>query len=61
MVFVAAFLILPMIAILLIPFFSVRMKGVVLFTVLLLNAMLSGYFAIQTLIGQTFRVVHADY
>ncbi len=49
---VKAFIFIPFITILLIPFLRVKWKGIVLFTAIVLNAIISGYFAIISLNGQ---------
>ncbi len=48
---VIAFILLPFIGALLIPFFKVNGKGIVAFTLLTINALISGYFAVLSLKG----------
>ncbi len=47
-----AFIAVPVLAILLIPFLKVKGKGIVLFAAIVVNAFLSGYLALQPLGGQ---------
>ena len=51
-----AFITVPVLAILLIPFLNVKGKGIVLFAAIVVNVFLSGYLALQTLGGQPLRV-----
>lgn len=46
-----AFLLVPLIGALLIPFLKVNGKGIAVFTLLFINALISGYFAVQSLQG----------
>jgi len=48
-----AFLLIPFAGILLVPFFKENGKGIISLTLLAINAMLSGYLAIQSLMGET--------
>lgn len=57
MVFVTAFVVTPILAIVLLPFFSVKGRSVLFLTAVLLNAVLTSYFSIQTLLGQAFEVI----
>lgn len=52
---IKVFLAVPVLTILLIPFLKVKGKGIVLFSAIVLNALLSGYFALQTLTGHIFE------
>jgi len=47
-----AFITVPVLAILIIPFLKVKGKGMVLFSAIVMNALLSGYLAFQPLSGQ---------
>jgi len=47
-----AFITVPVLAILIIPFLKVKGKGIVLFSAIVMNALLSGYLAFQPLSGQ---------
>jgi len=49
---VIAFVMVPFAGMLLIPFLKVNAKGIMTFALLLINALLSGYFAIQSLLGE---------
>ena len=49
---ISAFIAVPVLAILLIPFLNVKGKGIVLFSAIVVNAFLSGYLALQPLDGQ---------
>ena len=48
---VIAFVLVPLAGILLIPFLKVNEKGIAAFTVIMLNSLISGYFAVQSLLG----------
>ncbi|MBW8326207.1 MAG: hypothetical protein K0M50_15685 [Prolixibacteraceae bacterium] len=50
-----AFLAVPVLAILIIPFLKVKGKGIVLFSAIVMNALFSGYLGMQTLAGQLFE------
>lgn len=52
MTFVIAFILICITGVLLIPFLTVRMKGIIAFTIVLLNSLISGYLAIQSLTGE---------
>ncbi len=54
---VITFLIISLIAMLIIPFLKIKWKGIALFAAILFNALISGYFAVETLTGQTFEFV----
>jgi hypothetical protein len=54
---VIAFITIPVLVMLLIPFLSVKWKGVIIISSVILNAIISGYIAVQTLSGQTFDYV----
>ncbi len=47
----AAFILVPFVGILLIPFLKVNGKGITAFILLFVNAMISGYFAVQSLVS----------
>jgi hydrogenase-4 component B len=47
-----AFILVPFAGMLLIPFLKVNGKGIVAFVLLLINALISGYFAVQSLMGE---------
>ena len=49
-----AFLVLPIITIIVIPFLKVKGKAIVTISAILINALISGHFAIQTLSGEIF-------
>ena len=51
-----AFITVPVLAILLIPFLNVKGKGIVLCAAIVVNAFLSGYLALQTLGGQLLEL-----
>lgn len=55
MTLIKAFLAIAFFTALLIPFLQVRWKGIVLFTAIVLNAFISGSFALQTLTGHFFE------
>ena len=52
-----AFIILPFFLIFLIPFVEIKWKSVLLILAVLISALISGYFAIQTLLGQSFEFI----
>lgn len=52
---IKAFLAIPVLVIFLIPFLNSKGKGILLFTAIVLNAVISVYFAAQTLGGQFFE------
>jgi hydrogenase-4 component B len=52
---IKVFLAIPVLTILIIPFLKVKGKGIVLFSAIVLNALLSGYFGLQTLAGQSLE------
>ncbi len=54
MIQILAFFFISFAGILLIPFLSVRWKGIVSFVAVLLNAVISGYFAVNSLMGEVF-------
>jgi len=54
---VIAFIVIPIIIICLIPFLKVKWKAIIVITAIVVNAFISGYFAIQTLKGITFGFV----
>ncbi len=49
---IKVFLAIPVLTIFIIPFLKVKGKGIVSFSAVALNALISGYFALQTLTGQ---------
>jgi len=53
----AAFVLVPFAGMLLIPFFKVNGKGIVTFALLLVNALLSGYLAVQSLQGEVLEFI----
>ncbi len=55
MILIKTFLFFSIIVIVVIPFLTVRWKGVVVFSAIILNSLFSGYFAINSLIGQSFN------
>jgi len=55
MILVAAFVLIPFAGMFFIPFLKVNRKGIVTFALLMINALLSGYFAIQSLQGKMFE------
>jgi len=57
MILLNAFIIIPIIVILILPFLNVKWKGIILFAGLLLNAIISSYFGVQTLLGKTFEFI----
>ena len=57
MILVAAFVLVPFAGMLLIPFLKTNWKGIMTFALLVINALLSGYFAIHSLQGETFNFV----
>lgn len=54
---IKAFLAIPVLVIFLIPFLNSKGKGILLFTAIVLNAVISVYFAAQTL-GGNFSNLH---
>jgi hydrogenase-4 component B len=52
---VTAFILFPIIAIIIIPLVSSKWKSVVIFSVILLNALISGFFAVHALVGQSYE------
>ena len=50
---ITAFVLIPFVGLLLLPFLKVRGKGILTLVLLTLNAVLSGYFAVQSLLGAT--------
>jgi formate hydrogenlyase subunit 3/multisubunit Na+/H+ antiporter MnhD subunit len=54
---VAAFVLVPFAGMLLIPFLKVNGKGIVTFALLLVNALLSGYLAVQSLQGEVLEFI----
>ena len=57
MILIIAFIAVVIIATLLIPFINVKWKGIIAYTAILLNALLSAYFAVFTLLGKTFEFI----
>jgi formate hydrogenlyase subunit 3/multisubunit Na+/H+ antiporter MnhD subunit len=53
----AAFVLVPFAGMLLIPFFKVNGKGIATFALLLVNALLSGYLAVQSLQGEVLEFI----
>jgi len=54
MIFLLAFILIPLAAAVLIPFMKVRWKGIIALTAVFLNALLTGYFAANSLAGDAF-------
>jgi hydrogenase-4 component B len=52
---IIAFIVITLTAVFTIPFLKSKWKSAILFTVILLNALLSGYFAVQTLLGYSYE------
>jgi formate hydrogenlyase subunit 3/multisubunit Na+/H+ antiporter MnhD subunit len=50
---ITAFVLIPFVGLLLLPFLKVKGKGILTLALLTLNAVLSGYFAVQSLLGAT--------
>lgn len=57
MVFVTVFVAILILAIVLLPFVNEKGRSVLFFSAVLLNAVFTSYFSIQTLLGQTFEVI----
>jgi len=55
MILLIAFILIAIIGILMIPFLKVNWKGIVTLMAILLNAFISGYLAIQSLMGQVIN------
>ncbi len=55
MILIQAFLIITIMSIILIPFIKVKVKGLLVIIVVLLNAIISSYFSIYTLQGEKFE------
>jgi len=55
--FVIAFVLIPFIGMLLFPFLKVNGKGIAAFALLLVNALISGYFAVQNLTGEAISII----
>ncbi len=54
---VIAFVLIPFAGMLLIPFLKVNAKGILTFALLLINALISGYFAVHSLLGDTVSFI----
>lgn len=54
---VKAFILIPFLGLLFFPFLRVKGKAVIIFSIVLLNAVVSGYFAVQSLLGNTFEFI----
>jgi hydrogenase-4 component B len=52
---VVVFVLVPFAGMLLIPLFKVNAKGIISFALLLINVLISGYFAIQSLLGESIN------
>jgi len=52
-----AFIIIPVVAIIMIPFLRVKGKSVVVISAVILNAVISGYFAVQALMGWSYETI----
>jgi hydrogenase-4 component B len=57
MTLISAFILIPFAGLLLIPFLKVNGKGILSLALLTTNALISGYFAIQSLLGEYFSVI----
>jgi formate hydrogenlyase subunit 3/multisubunit Na+/H+ antiporter MnhD subunit len=57
MVFVTVFVAILILAIVLLPFVKEKGRSVLFFSAVLLNAVLTSYFSIQTLLGENFEVI----
>ena len=57
MLLIKAYILVPLVVLLLVPFLKVRGKGIVVFAAVVINALLSGYFAVHTLMGQPFEFI----
>jgi len=55
--FVVIFILICITGVLLIPFLTVRKKGIIAFTLVLLNSLISGYLSIQSLTGHEFSYI----
>lgn len=55
--FLIAFILIPFITIITIPFFKVKGKSIVVISAVILNASISSYFAVQALMGQFFELI----
>lgn len=56
MIQILAFFIISFAGILLIPFLNVKWKGIISFVAVLLNALITGYFAVNSLMGEVFSI-----
>lgn len=52
---IKAFILIPIIAIIAIPFVKLKWKGIIFFTAILFEAVISSYFATHSLMGETFN------
>lgn len=55
MILIITFILVSLSSIVLIPFLSTKWKGIIAFTTIIFNAIISGYFAIYVLNGETFE------
>lgn len=52
---VSVFILIPVISVILIPFLGEKWNRTIVFSVILLNSLISGFFAVQTLMGQSYE------
>lgn len=57
MIFISLFLLIPLLSIFITPFLKGKRQGIFVLSVVIVNAILSSYFGIQTLMGQTYEVI----
>lgn len=57
MTLIITFIVIALISIISIPFLSNQWKGIILYSATIINAVISGYFAVQTLGGQSFEFI----
>ncbi len=57
MTLIITFIIIAVFTMITIPFLSNQWKGIILYSATIINAVISGYFAVQTLGGQTFEFI----
>ncbi|PIY05750.1 MAG: hypothetical protein COZ21_03850 [Bacteroidetes bacterium CG_4_10_14_3_um_filter_31_20] len=55
--YILAFILIPLVAILTIPFLKVKGKSIAIISAVILNAFITSYFAIQALTGQYFELI----
>ena len=54
---IEAFILLPLVFAVLIPFINVKGKGIIVFSAIIINALLSSYFAVNSLLGKTYEFI----